>query len=129
MARPVLRGSVLIVDDEETVGEFMRELLESWGMQPTFVARGDAALDLVTAAPRRFDVVITDHAMPRITGLELGRRLHAIRADLPVILYTGYGEGLPVTSTEKGAPRTVLQKPIDPRRLREALEECLPGTA
>ena len=44
------------------------------------------------AQPERFDLVLTDQTMPRLTGLELARHIHGIRPQTPVILYTGYGE-------------------------------------
>ncbi len=123
--RPSLRGSVLVVDDEESVGEFMRELLETWGLRSLCVHRPEAALELVRAEPRRFDVVITDQVMPRLTGLELARQLKRVRADLPVIIYTGHGEGL--ADAEVGEPglRAVLRKPIDPAHLSQVLASCL----
>jgi PAS domain S-box-containing protein len=121
-----LTGTVLVVDDEETVAHFMRELLESWGLQAECALRGDAAVAAVQANPRRFDVVVTDQAMPRMSGLELVKRLRDLRADLPVILHTGNVDAMP--AFEEGAPRpsAVLQKPVDPVRLRSALAQCLP---
>jgi PAS domain S-box-containing protein len=123
--RPSLEGSVLVVDDEETVGEFMRALLVTWGLDTTFVPRPEEALDLVQAEPMRFDVVITDQSMPRMTGLALARRLREIRADLPVILYTGHGGGL--AGADIGAARlcAVMHKPIDPVLLGQTLARCL----
>ena len=121
-----LSGVVLVVDDEETVAHFMRELLESWGLQAECVLRGDAAVAAVQANPRRFDVVVTDQAMPRMSGLELVKRLRDLRADLPVIVHTGNVDAMP--PFDEGAPRpsAVLQKPVDPVRLRSALAQCLP---
>jgi PAS domain S-box-containing protein len=124
--RPSLMGSVLVVDDETTVGEFMRELLETWGLEATSVASGQAALDRVTAAPERFDAVITDQSMPRMTGLQLAHALHALRPSLPVILYTGYAEGLARSELEAAGIRKVLAKPVDPGALEAALAGVLP---
>jgi len=87
--RPTFRGRVLVVDDEEAVGEFMRELLESWGLEVVFLPRPAAALALMESPTERFDLVITDQTMPQMSELELTETLHAIRADLPVVLYTG----------------------------------------
>ena len=124
-----LAGSVLVVDDEETVGEFMRELLESWGLEAIFASRAEAALELVREAPQRFDAVITDQSMPRMTGLELARRLHEIRGSLPLILYTGFGDGL--AETDPGLARlcAVIPKPVDPVLLRQTLGKCMSATA
>jgi PAS domain S-box-containing protein len=124
-ARPKLEGSVLVVDDEESVGEFMRELLGTWGLDAVFVPRPEEALDLVQADPLRFDVVITDHSMPRVTGLVLARRLRDIRTDLPVILYTGHGEALAEFEVDASRLCAVMRKPIDPALLNQTLARCL----
>ncbi|HQR48585.1 MAG TPA: hybrid sensor histidine kinase/response regulator, partial [Steroidobacteraceae bacterium] len=124
-ARPVLAGSVLVVDDEESVGEFMRELLESWGLRATSTPSPEAALELLQAAPARFDVVITDQSMPRLTGLRLARRIHEIRPDLPVVLYTGHGEGLSGDEVDAARLCAVIRKPVDPTLLSQTLARCL----
>jgi PAS domain S-box-containing protein len=128
-SRPTFAGAVLIVDDETSVGEFMRELLETWGLNATFVPGGPAALDLVSGEPGRFDAVITDQCMPRMNGLQLAQALRGVRADLPVILYTGYGDGLARAALEAAGIRTMLRKPVDPGALEAALRGALGGTS
>jgi two-component system, cell cycle sensor histidine kinase and response regulator CckA len=124
-ARPAFAGAVLVVDDEATVGEFMRELLETWGLRATWVPGGPAALELVAATPERFDAIITDQSMPRMTGLQLAQALRASRPDLPVILYTGYAEGLARSELEGAGIRAVLRKPVEPGALEAALAGVL----
>ncbi len=123
--RPALEGTVLVVDDEVAVGEFMRELLETRGLTATFVPGPQAALELVKTAPGCFDAVITDQSMPRMTGVQLALALQAVRADLPVILYSGYGEGLDQPALKAAGIRTVLRKPVDPHALEVALATVL----
>jgi PAS domain S-box-containing protein len=125
LPRPTLSGKVLVVDDEESVGEFMRELLDTWGVEATCVSYPDVALDLFRAAPERFDVVITDQSMPRMTGLELARRLRELRPELPVILYTGHGDGLPDDEVSAARLCALVRKPVDPAVLGQALGRCL----
>jgi CheY-like chemotaxis protein len=125
LPRPAMKGSVLVVDDEEMVGEFMRELLATWGLEATCVHRPEAALDLVHAEPDRFDVVITDQSMPRLTGLELARRLKQVRATLPVVLYTGHGDGISGDEVDAAGVAVVMHKPVDPAQLSQVLTRCL----
>jgi len=125
---PALAGTVLIVDDEVAVGEFMRELLETRGLTAMSVPGPQAALELVSAVPGRFDAVITDQSMPRMTGVQLAQALQALRGDLPVILYSGYGEGLDQHALKAAGIRTVLRKPVDPRALEAALATLLTGS-
>ena len=123
--RPALTGSVLVVDDEVAVGEFMRELLETWGLHAMFVPQGQAALELLSRSDASFDAVITDQAMPRMTGIQLARALRDSRIDVPVILYTGYVEGLAQADLQAAGVRAVLGKPVDPEALEAALARVL----
>ena len=123
-----LTGSVLVVDDEETVAHFMRELLESWGLQAHCVLRGEAAVAAIQEDPGRFDAVVTDQAMPGMSGVELMRRLRDVRADLPVIVHTGNVDAMPAVGEGAARPAAVLQKPVDPARLRSVLARCLERT-
>jgi PAS domain S-box-containing protein len=120
-----LSGSVLVVDDEETVAQFMRELLESWGLRADCLLRGDAAVAAVQADPARYDAVVTDQAMPGMSGLELVRRLSDVRAGLPVIVHTGNVDAMPTLGEGAARPAAVLQKPVDPARLRSVLAHCM----
>ncbi len=122
-----LRGRVLVVEDDTSVGEFMRELLEYRSLEVTLVPGGVEAWERFRAAPDAFDLVITDQTMPRLGGLDLARRMHELRANLPVVLYSAYLEGIdPRTLAAAGITET-LAKPVDPRRLLEILHARLPG--
>jgi CheY-like chemotaxis protein len=68
----------------------------------------------------RVDLVLTDQAMPRMTGLELAELIRAQRPSLPVVIATGYAE-LPANSF--GLPK--LGKPFDQRDLQRAITEAL----
>ena len=124
--RPSLTGHVLVVDDEAMVSEFMRDLLESWGLDVTVAANGMDAKDIFARDPRRFDAVITDQTMPRLTGLALARDLLTARPDLPVILYTGYSDGLTAAEVKAAGVLALVRKPIEPRELLALLEAKLP---
>jgi PAS domain S-box-containing protein len=123
--QPRLRGSVLVVDDEATVGEFMRELLQTWGINATFAPGPQAALELLAGTKENFDLVITDETMPRMTGLELARTLRAIRPGLPVVLYTGYRDGLTDAELQSAGVHAVLRKPIEPGAVELTLSRLL----
>ena len=122
---PSLAGHVLVVDDETMVGEFMRDLLESWGLRVTVTAHGVAARDVFAREPQRFDAVITDQTMPRLTGLALARELLAVRPELPVILYTGYSDGLTEAEVKAAGALALVRKPVEPRALLALLEAAL----
>jgi CheY-like chemotaxis protein len=108
-----LKGRVLVVDDEPAVGEFMGELLDSWGLEVTVKPNGTEAEALFAGNPQRFDLVVTDQTMPKMTGIELTQRLLARRPGLPVILYTGYTERLTEEQTRRSGIRALVTKPVD----------------
>jgi CheY-like chemotaxis protein len=83
----------------------------------------------VSSEPDRFDAVITDQCMPRMNGLQLAQALRGARGELPVILYTGYGDGLDRAELEAAGIRTVLRKPVDPGALEAALRNALGGAS
>jgi len=63
--------------------------------------------------------------MPRMTGLQLARALRDSRIDVPVILYSGYGEGLAQVELQAAGVGPVLRKPVDPAALEAALARVL----
>ena len=116
-ARPKLSGTVLVVDDEHMLLEFMGDLLSGWGLEVTLKASGIEAKHAFAAEPQRYDLVLTDHTMPRVTGLELARQIRGIRPDTPVILYTGYGEDIAEAQLAAAGVRALARKPVEPGEL------------
>jgi CheY-like chemotaxis protein len=90
-------------------------------------ASGPEATAAVASTPRPFDLVITDQMMPRMTGTQLATELAKLRPELPVILYTGFNEGIPRSEIEGACLRAVATKPIDPHQLLGLLRNHLPA--
>jgi PAS domain S-box-containing protein len=124
--RPQLAGRVLVVDDEQSIREFMQELLAGWGLEVAVLADGAAARDAVAADLQRYDLVITDQTMPQLTGLALARELFRMRPGLPVILYTGYAEDLSAQELRDAGVRKMVRKPIEPAKLFPLVAAHLP---
>ena len=120
-----LRGRILLVEDEQSVLGFMRELLQGWGLDVVATRDPKDALHRFSAEPDRFDVVLTDHTMPGMTGMELARALVARRAEVPVLLYSGRSELLEADAAAAAGIRRLLSKPIDSAVLHGALREVL----
>ena len=92
---PELRRShltILLVDDDELVRRGTAEMLEDLGHAVVDAGTGPQALERLSACERSIDLVITDHAMPGMTGAELIRRFRASHPLLPVILASGYAD-------------------------------------
>jgi CheY-like chemotaxis protein len=116
---------ILFVDDEELLGRLGQLTLAELGYAVEYTTDAQAAIDLVRADPARFDLVITDQTMPRITGLSLAAELHHIRPELPVILTTGYSQSLAPEKVEAAGVTKILYKPVEVRDLGNAVREAL----
>ncbi len=116
---------VLIVDDEAAVGHFLGELLHIRGCETLVFTDSREALDFFAANPQAFDLVITDQAMPGLTGSELARKMLDMRPDLPIILCTGYSEYLDEIQAQRLGIRHYLTKPIDVMVFVNAVNELL----
>ena len=110
-------GRILVIDDEAPVAEFMRELLEGWGIQATAMTSARDALAAFTADPGAYDLVITDQTMPGTTGFSLARELLGKRPGLPVILCTGHLDAVARRELESAGIRALLHKPVEPEEL------------
>ena len=80
---------VLVVDDEPLIRELLVECLEIAGLTADAVDCGPAALKLMKT--ESFDLVLTDMKMPKMTGLELIRRIRDFDEDVVTIMMTGFG--------------------------------------
>ena len=74
--------------------------------------------------PSRYDMVITDQTMPDMTGLELSRRLLALRPDLPIVLCTGYDALLTRDDARKQGIRELVLKPLTKKELASVIKNC-----
>ena len=128
--RPRLAGRVLVVDDEAAVGGFMRDLLEEWGLAVTLFDSAVEARDHFARHPHTCDLVLLDQTMPRLSGLELAQDMLLLRADLPVVLYTGYREALTDAQVRAVGVRALVRKPVDVAAFHDLLASLLaaPGS-
>jgi PAS domain S-box-containing protein len=83
-------GRVLYVDDDDALVSLAGRTLKRLGYDVTGFDNPVAALDLFRVQPHDFDVVVTDLSMPKLHGFDLARALLAIRADLPIVITSGY---------------------------------------
>ena len=117
---------VLVVDDDALVALGTVAMLEDLGHRPVEVHSAQKALELLEQQ-EAFDVMITDHAMPAMTGLELAERVSTSHPALPLILASGYAE---IPSEGKLAKRLIrLNKPFTLDQLQQALSLSKPPIA
>jgi PAS domain S-box-containing protein len=125
---PVPRGRgerVLVVDDEAALVALTSEVLKRLGYEPVAFSDGAAALAGFDAAPQDFDAVIADEVMPGLTGTELARKLRERRADLPIVLVSGYIGPMMTERARAAGVDEILKKPVQSRELAAALARVL----
>ena len=114
-------GRILLVEDNEAVGNLAESLLGELGHEVIRARSGPEALRLADNGAQ-FDIVFSDVVMPGMTGLELADKLKKRRPLLPIILTTGYSEGI-VAAGARGFP--LVRKPYRMETLAGAVDEAL----
>lgn len=115
---PAKKLSVLYVEDEEDLASSFSRLLRSLQCQVELHLAPEEALAAFRADPSRYDVVLTDYAMPGMSGVALAEELATIRPGIPILLVSGY-----LDEVERTPVITAfLEKPCDVAKLGQHLE-------
>ena len=117
--------SILFVDDEAFQADIAQQMLSRLGYRLTTCTSSVEALELFMQSPEKFDLVITDMTMPKMTGVELASRLKEIRSDIPIIICTGFSE---VIDKDKAKSRGILayiMKPILKDEIARTIRQVL----
>ncbi|SFK28018.1 PAS domain S-box-containing protein [Sphingomonas sp. NFR04] len=115
-------GCILLVEDNESVGQFARTLLEDLGFSTIWATNGQTALDLFAEEPGKFDLVFSDVVMPGMNGIDLAHRLRDAHPELPIVLASGYSDVLAAEGTH-GFP--LVHKPYSIDALSATLSRLL----
>ena len=118
-----MKPRVLVVDDEARMASVVSAALERGGWECEACADGEAALAALDA--RGADAIVTDWKMPGMDGLELLRRLHALRPALPVILLTAHGDVRTAVAAMREGAFDFVTKPFDNDELRACVGRAL----
>ena len=116
---------ILVIDDDRYVRMLLGDLLSAWGYDADVAADGVEGLALF--ARRTYDMVLTDLAMPNVSGLDVVAGVRDRDPSIAVILFTGFMGELDGEDQRLGV--TVLRKPLDIDGLRRALQDTLAGSA
>jgi signal transduction histidine kinase/CheY-like chemotaxis protein len=114
-------GTALVVDDESSVRDLVRSILENAGMTVVLCENGSDGLDRFRELGQEVRMVVLDLTMPGIDGRETLRHMRALREDVPAILMSGYSP----TDRGHGSTEAFLQKPFSPTALRAAVKRVL----
>jgi acetyl-CoA synthetase len=121
-----LHGRILVVDDEQSVAEFMSELLRTWGLEVDVAHGAEEALSRLESDPGAYDLVITDQTMPRMSGIQLADRIARLSPAAPVVLYTGTAADISRDELDAAGVRALVRKPVEPFELRAIVARIIP---
>jgi PAS domain S-box-containing protein len=116
---------VMIVDDERPLVALAEEIAAELGYEPIGFNSSRDALQAFSAQPQRFDIVLTDEAMPDLVGTELAFEIRRLRPAIPIILMSGYGGAQLTNRAAEIGVNEVLRKPLHRRDLAESLARAL----
>jgi PAS domain S-box-containing protein len=119
------QGTILLVDDDETVREYVRTILENGGYDVLSAANGVEALFAVEKRQGPVDLVVTDVVMPKVSGLELRDRLLARWPDLKVLFVSGYPDEAIARHGLLEPTANFLSKPFSAQALLARVEKLL----
>ena len=114
---------LLVVDDEPVIAHGLESLLNLSGYQATGFTNGLEALKQFLEDPSAFDIVITDQAMPHISGEKLIHEIKAIRPGIPIILCSGYSEAIHREGLATHQADAFCEKPNEFEDLVELIEQ------
>jgi CheY-like chemotaxis protein len=117
-------AKLLLVDDNDNFRRMCASLLADLGYLALDMARGDEAIAHVRASMDDVDAVVLDWTMPAPGGAETFARLRELRADLPIVIMSGYAEAAATALTREG-PTAFLEKPFTPDALDAAVRSVL----
>lgn len=116
------KTNVMIIDDEADMRQSIAQFMSLSGFEP--VSHDSALAALPHLTPDFDGVVVSDIRMPGMDGMELLRRIHAIDANLPVIMITGHGDVQMAVEAMRVGAYDFIEKPFDPERLAELVRRA-----
>jgi CheY-like chemotaxis protein len=122
---PTGNETILLVDDEEDVLGMMHLMMERLGYGVFSKTSSIEALEEFRREPEKFDLIITDQTMPKMTGMELIENLMRIRSDIPIILCTGFNEKITEDTTKRLGIGALISKPVRVKEIALTIREVL----
>ena len=116
---------ILIVDDEQMIIDISTNMLEKLDYNVTSYSDCEEALKYFTDHPDDFDLVITDYGMSGMNGKEFAKKLKEVRPDIPIMLFTGYGDLIAKENIEQWGMEDLLMKPFAFKEISEMVRRIL----
>ncbi|MCB0395341.1 MAG: sigma-54-dependent Fis family transcriptional regulator [Flavobacteriales bacterium] len=116
-------AKILVIDDEKSIRNTLRDILEYEKFEVTEAADGKEALDL--AAKTKFDVILCDIKMPKMDGIEVLEKLNDLAPESPVVMISGHGNVETAVDALKKGAYDYISKPLDLNRLLVTVRNAL----
>lgn len=118
---PCGKERIMVVDDEPSIVNIFRMHLEHKGYLVSCYNDSTCALDEFRKSPERWDLVITDYTMPKMTGLDLAEEMIKLRSEIPVVLISGYLEKEIEEEARAAGICAVMYKPVTVKEIGKVL--------
>jgi DNA-binding NtrC family response regulator len=115
--------TIIFADDEEDIVKLHTGMLKCNGYRVIPATGGEQVLSYLEDHLQEVDLIITDQTMPKMTGLELAEKIHAMRSDLPVILCSGYSETPSSKRTQQLGINKFIAKPFEMKDLAVTIRQ------
>lgn len=122
---PKGRERILLVDDEEMIADTMKNLLEKLEYNVVSFCDSQKAFEEFSLRPFKYDLIITDLIMPGMTGDILVKKIRSVRADIPVIMSTGYNEKIDDERAKELGIKEIMAKPVRMNNLAKTVRSVL----
>jgi PAS domain S-box-containing protein len=122
---PIGHETILFVDDEISIVKMVKKMFERLGYKVETAMTPGNALELFSATPDHFDLVITDMTMPQMTGVKLSEKLMEIRPDIPIIICTGHSALIDEEKAKELGLAAYVMKPINMPEIAQTLRKVL----
>lgn len=119
------KESILFVDDEESPVGIVTQILERLGYRVKATTNPFEALEIFSADPDKFDLVIADLTMPGMSGDKLVKEISAIRPELPIILCSGFSDKIDGEKVKESGVRAFIMKPVVIREIAGTIRTVL----
>ncbi len=122
---PTGNECILLVDDEKALIDLGRDLLERLGYRVETRASSLDAIEAFRTNPPKYDLVISDVTMPKMTGDEMARQMKVIRPDIPIILCSGFSNRIHAQTIDALGISAILMKPVIYAELAHAVRQAI----
>ncbi|WP_161629769.1 hybrid sensor histidine kinase/response regulator [Desulfogranum japonicum] len=116
---------ILLVDDEQALASIIKRSLSTFGYNVTAFSSSRESLEYFKSHADEIDVVVTDMTMPELTGVDIAKEMLQLKADLPIILCTGYSEVIDEQTAKSIGIQAYVVKPFVGKQLAKVIREVL----